>query len=78
MLDISPPTRSEKSSRSSTPQPGHGFVLVPKDGVDDNNWSHVDKGAASLPVMTRRKTTLEHRSGKYRCLSVHPQKLLAL
>ena len=77
MLDISPPTRNEKGSRSSTPQPGHGFVLVPKDSLDDNNWSHVDKGAAS-PVMTRRKTTLEHRSGKCRCPSVHPPKLLAL
>jgi len=61
MLDISPPTRSEKNSRSSTPQPGHGFVLVTKDSVDDNNWSPLNKGGAS-PVMTRRKTTLEHRS----------------
>ncbi|KAK2463426.1 hypothetical protein APHAL10511_004512 [Amanita phalloides] len=65
MLDICPPTRTEKGSRSLTLQPGHNLVLVPSndsDQEDDNKWHRVDNGSPSPPMMTRRKTTLEHRS----------------
>ncbi|KAF8632236.1 hypothetical protein AX15_001988 [Amanita polypyramis BW_CC] len=66
MLDISPPTQTEKGSRSSTPRPGHNLVLVPsKDsekGEEENGWYHVDRAAVGPPMMVRRKTTLEHRT----------------
>ena len=66
MLDISPPTQTEKGN-SSTPRLGHNLVLVPsKDSEkgDENGWYHVDRAGAAPPMMVRRKTTLEHRSGK--------------
>lgn len=78
MLDISPPTRVEKGSRSSTPQPTHSFVLVQSKDSEDDNWCHVDKAAVSPPLMTRRKTTLEHRSGKRSYPPVRSPKLPAL
>ncbi|KIL67540.1 hypothetical protein M378DRAFT_9318 [Amanita muscaria Koide BX008] len=59
MLDIPPPTQSERgSSRSSTPKFGHDLVL----SKEQDDWCYIDKLPASPPKVTRRKTTMEHRT----------------
>jgi len=66
MLDIPPPTQGERHSRRSlSPKLGHNLVLVPSkesENRDDSSWYHVDKATLSPPMVTRRKTTLEHRT----------------